>query len=124
MTYAHQSCARRAGLEKDQKPTFLTDSPFECGSACPERGTQLTAFLSKEGQFPWRMFFRNPWQVSATSFPIHHEVRELLENALDQTLLIANSQGEVLFATRKTRAILAAFFAEMSGDLIPNEIRT
>jgi DNA-binding CsgD family transcriptional regulator len=70
------------------------------------------------------MFFRNPWQVSATSFPIHHEVRELLENALDQTLLIANSKGEILFATRKTRAILAAFFAEMSGDHIPNEIRT
>ena len=62
--------------------------------------------------------------VSATSFPLHHGVRELLENALDQTLLIANSQGEVLFATRKTRAILAAFFAEMSGDLIPNEMRT
>jgi len=65
-----------------------------------------------------------PFPVSATSFPLHHGVRELLENALDQTLLIANSQGEVLFATRKTRAILAAFFAEMSGDLIPNEIRT
>ena len=65
-----------------------------------------------------------PFPVSATSFPLHHGVRELLENALDQTLLIANSKGEVLFATRKTRAILAAFFAEMSGDLIPNEIRT
>ena len=64
-----------------------------------------------------------PFPVSATSFPLHHGVRELLENALDQTLLIANSQGEVLFATRKTRATLAAFFAEMSGDLIPNEIR-
>jgi DNA-binding CsgD family transcriptional regulator len=65
-----------------------------------------------------------PFPVSAAAFPLHHEVRELLENALDQALLIANIRGEVLFATRKTRVILQAFFAEMSDDLIPNEIRT
>ena len=65
-----------------------------------------------------------PFPVSAAAFPLHHGVRELLENALDQALLIANTRGEVLFATRKTRVILPAFFAEMSDDLIPNEIRT
>ena len=65
-----------------------------------------------------------PFPVNAPAFPLHHGVRELLENALDQALLIANTRGEVLFATRKTRVILQAFFAEMSDDLIPNEIRT
>jgi DNA-binding CsgD family transcriptional regulator len=65
-----------------------------------------------------------PFPLSATAFSVHYGVRELLENALDQTLLIANSRGEILFATRRTRAILPVFFADMSGDLIPNEIRT
>src|SRR5271165_5288787 len=62
--------------------------------------------------------------VSAAAFPLQDGVRELLESALDQGLLIANTRGEILFATRKTRVILQAFFAEMSDDLIPNEIRT
>jgi DNA-binding CsgD family transcriptional regulator len=62
--------------------------------------------------------------VSAAAFPLQHGVRELLEGALDQALLIANTCGEILFATRKTRVILQAFFGEMSSDLIPNEIRT
>jgi len=65
-----------------------------------------------------------PFPVSAVAFPLQHGVRELLENALDQALLIANTRGEVLFATRKTRIILQAFFAERSDDLVPNEIRT
>jgi DNA-binding CsgD family transcriptional regulator len=65
-----------------------------------------------------------PFPISTASFPLHHGVRELLENALDQALLIANTSGEVLFATRKTRVVLEAFFAERSRDLIPIEIRT
>jgi DNA-binding CsgD family transcriptional regulator len=65
-----------------------------------------------------------PFPVSPAAFPLHHGVRELLENALDQALLIANTRGEVLFATRKTRVILQTLFAERSDDLIPNEIRT
>jgi DNA-binding CsgD family transcriptional regulator len=65
-----------------------------------------------------------PFPVSAVAFPLQHGVRDLLENALDQALLIANTRGEVLFATRKTRVILQAFFAEKSDDLVPNEIRT
>ena len=65
-----------------------------------------------------------PFPVGVVAFPLQHGVRELLENALDQALLIANARGEVLFATRKTRVILQAFFAEKSDDLVPNEIRT
>ena len=61
--------------------------------------------------------------VSAAAFPLHQGVRELLENAIDQAILIANTRGEVLFATRKTRVILQTLFAERSDDLIPNEIR-
>ncbi|MBV8142553.1 MAG: helix-turn-helix transcriptional regulator [Verrucomicrobia bacterium] len=62
--------------------------------------------------------------LSAPDFPVRDGVRELLEDALDQALLIANTHGEVLFATRKARVILQALFAEKSDDLIPNEIRT
>src|SRR5277367_4105428 len=65
-----------------------------------------------------------PFTASVAPSPVHHGVRELLENALEQALLIANTSGEVLFATRKTRVILRAFFAQMSDDLIPSEIRT
>ena len=64
-----------------------------------------------------------PFPVSAAAFPLQHGVRELLENALDQALLIANTRGEVLFATRKTRIILQTLFAETSDTVIPNEIR-
>jgi len=64
-----------------------------------------------------------PFPVSAVPFPLHQGVRELLENALDQALLITDTRGEVLFATRKTRVILQAFFAEMSDNLMPDEIR-
>jgi DNA-binding CsgD family transcriptional regulator len=63
-----------------------------------------------------------PFPATAAASHTHHGVRELLENALEQALLIANTRGEVLFATRKTRAILPAFFVQMSDDLIPNEI--
>jgi DNA-binding CsgD family transcriptional regulator len=65
-----------------------------------------------------------PFPASAAASPVHHGVRELLENALEQALLIANTRGEVFFATRQTRVILQAFFAQMSDDHIPNEIRT
>jgi DNA-binding CsgD family transcriptional regulator len=65
-----------------------------------------------------------PFPVGAAAFPFHHGVRELLENALDQGLLIANTRGEVLFATRKTRVILQTLFAESLDNVIPDEIRT
>jgi DNA-binding CsgD family transcriptional regulator len=64
-----------------------------------------------------------PFSASA-GFPLSHGVRELLENALDQALLITNDRGEVLFATRQTRVILQTLFAERSDKEIPNEIRT
>jgi DNA-binding CsgD family transcriptional regulator len=65
-----------------------------------------------------------PFPASAAVSPVHLGVRELLENALEQPLLIANTCGEVFFATRQTRVILQAFFAQMLDDHIPNEIRT
>lgn len=64
-----------------------------------------------------------PFPATVAS-PVYQGVRELLENTLEQALLIANTSGELLFATSKTRAILRSFFAQMSDDLIPNEIRT
>jgi DNA-binding CsgD family transcriptional regulator len=88
-------------------------SPHRLGSPGPRRVNNLATSMPTI-----------PFPVSARALPLHHGVLELLENALDQTLLIANSQGEVLFATLKTRAILQVFFADLSGDLIPNQIRT
>jgi DNA-binding CsgD family transcriptional regulator len=64
------------------------------------------------------------FSATAAASSVHHGVRELLENALEQALLIANTRGEVLFATRKTRVFMRAFFAQMSDDLLPHEIRT
>ena len=64
-----------------------------------------------------------PFPVTATDFPPHQGIYELLENSLGQALLIANTRGEVVFATRKARRILQTFFAETSDAAIPNEIR-
>ena len=55
--------------------------------------------------------------------PLYHGVRELLENALDEALLITNDRGEVLFATQQTQIILQTLFAERSDNVIPIEIR-
>ena len=67
-----------------------------------------------------------PFPVSAAGFPHQFQqgVCELLENALDQALLIANTRGDVLFATRKTRIILQTLFADYCDSAIPSEIRT
>src|ERR1700723_122762 len=98
---------------------------YKSGNAAPE----LTHRLLKKTGYLFGLPLATPMQtipfpVSAVAFPLQRGVRELLENALDQALLIANTRGEVLFATRKTRIILQAFFAERSDDLVPNEIRT
>lgn len=65
-----------------------------------------------------------PFPITATAFPIHQGVHELLESALGQALLIADTRGEIVFATRKARRILQTFFAETSDAVIPNEICT
>jgi DNA-binding CsgD family transcriptional regulator len=65
-----------------------------------------------------------PFSGSASGFPLCHGVRELLESALDEPLLITNDRGEVLFATRQTQIILQTMFAERSDKVIPDEIRT
>jgi DNA-binding CsgD family transcriptional regulator len=65
-----------------------------------------------------------PFPAPAAGFPLHYGVREILETALDQALLIANAYGEILFATRKTRNILQNSFAENCEKVIPEEIRT
>jgi DNA-binding CsgD family transcriptional regulator len=65
-----------------------------------------------------------PFPVTDDAFPLHQGVHELLENALGQALLIANTRGEIVFATRKARRILQTFFAETSDAVMTNEIRT
>jgi DNA-binding CsgD family transcriptional regulator len=64
-----------------------------------------------------------PFPVPAAAIALHQGVHELLENALGQALLIANTRGEILFATRKARIILRTYFAEPRNTVIPNEIR-
>jgi DNA-binding CsgD family transcriptional regulator len=60
--------------------------------------------------------------ISAAAFPLHQGVRQLLENALEQALLITNSHGEILFATQQTRQFLRTFFVQSSDSVVPNEI--
>jgi DNA-binding CsgD family transcriptional regulator len=64
-----------------------------------------------------------PFPIGAAAFPLHRGVREVLESALGQALLIANTRGEILFATRKARIILQTVFAQTSDSMIPNAIR-
>jgi DNA-binding CsgD family transcriptional regulator len=65
-----------------------------------------------------------PFSATAAAFPLHQEVHQLLENALGQALLIADTHGEIVFATRKARRILKTFFAETSDAVMTSEIRT
>ncbi|MBV8142814.1 MAG: helix-turn-helix transcriptional regulator [Verrucomicrobia bacterium] len=58
----------------------------------------------------------------AGGFPMHHGVREILENTLNQALLVANTRGEILFATRKTRILLQSFFEKGTENEVPDEI--
>jgi DNA-binding CsgD family transcriptional regulator len=64
-----------------------------------------------------------PFPIGAGAFPLHRGVREVLESALSQALLIANTRGEILFATRKARTILQTVFTQTSDSVIPNAIR-
>ena len=63
-----------------------------------------------------------PFPIGAAAFPLHRGVREVLESAVGQALLIANTRGEILFATRKARIILQTVFAQTSDSVIPNAI--
>ena len=140
-------------LWRTYKPAFTTslaDGSFECGNACPKRGTQLTASspilrslgvvlpepvaramlnrrISRERKAR-RSAHHTPMQtipfpVSATAFPLYHGVRELLENALDQALLIANSRGEVILPRERHEQSCQSSLQKARMILLPNEIR-
>src|SRR5260370_30652978 len=63
-----------------------------------------------------------PFPISAAALPLHQGVRQLLENALEQALLITNDRGEILFATQQTRLFLRTFFVQSSDSVVPKEI--
>ena len=63
-----------------------------------------------------------PFPISAAALPLHQGVRQLLENALEQALLITNDRGEILFATQQTRQFLRTFFVQSSDSVVPKEI--
>ena len=63
-----------------------------------------------------------PFPISAAALPLHQGVRQLLENALEQALLITNDRGEILFATKQTRQFLRTFFVQSSDSVVPKEI--
>ena len=63
-----------------------------------------------------------PFPISAAALPLHQGVRQLLENALEQALLITNDRGEILFATQQTRQFLRKFFVQSSDSVVPKEI--
>jgi DNA-binding CsgD family transcriptional regulator len=60
--------------------------------------------------------------ISAAALPLHQGVRQVLENALEQALLITNDRGEILFATQQTRLLLRKFFVESSDSAVPDQI--
>src|SRR5271165_2990648 len=62
-----------------------------------------------------------PFPINA-ALPLHQGVRQLLENALEQALLITNDRGEILFATQQTRSILRTFFVESPDSIVPSQI--
>jgi type III secretory pathway component EscU len=63
-----------------------------------------------------------PFPISAAALPLHQGVRQLLENALEQALLITNDRGEILFATQQTRQFLRTVFVQSSDSVVPKEI--
>ena len=63
-----------------------------------------------------------PFPIGTAALPLHQGVRQLLENALEQALLITNDRGEILFATQQTRLFLRKFFVQSSDSVVPEEI--
>lgn len=63
-------------------------------------------------------------QELAEEIELRLDAEKQLETSLEQALLIADQQGEILFATGQARILLNTFFAEGSGKKLPNELQS
>ena len=63
-------------------------------------------------------------QELAEEIELRLDAEKQLETSLEQALLIANPQGQVLFATGQARILLNTFFAQGSDKELPHELQT
>ena len=63
-------------------------------------------------------------QELAEEIELRLDAEKQLETSLEQALLIANQQGQVLFATGQARILLNTFFAQGSDKKLPHELQT
>jgi CheY-like chemotaxis protein/DNA-binding CsgD family transcriptional regulator len=61
-------------------------------------------------------------QQLAEEIELRLDAEKQLETSLEQALLIANQQGQVLFATGQARILLNTFFTERSDKRLPAEL--
>jgi DNA-binding response OmpR family regulator/DNA-binding CsgD family transcriptional regulator len=63
-------------------------------------------------------------QELAEEIELRLDAEKQLETSLEQALLVANQQGQVLFATGQARILLNTFFAQGSDKKLPHELQT
>jgi DNA-binding NarL/FixJ family response regulator len=63
-------------------------------------------------------------QELAEEIELRLDAEKQLETSLEQALLIANQQGQILFATGQARILLNTFFAHGSDKKLPDELQS
>jgi DNA-binding NarL/FixJ family response regulator len=63
-------------------------------------------------------------QELAEEIELRLDAEKQLETSLEQALLIANQQGQILFATGQARILLNSFFTQGSDKILPAELQT
>jgi len=63
-------------------------------------------------------------QELAEEIELRLDAEKQLETSLEQALVIANQQGQVLFATGRARILLNTFLAQGSDKKLPNELQS
>jgi DNA-binding response OmpR family regulator/DNA-binding CsgD family transcriptional regulator len=63
-------------------------------------------------------------QELAEEIELRLDAEKQLETSLEQALVIANQQGQILFATGQARILLNSFFAQGSDKILPAELQS
>jgi CheY-like chemotaxis protein/DNA-binding CsgD family transcriptional regulator len=61
-------------------------------------------------------------QELAEEIELRLDAEKQLEASLDQALIIADRQGQMLFATRQARNLLSAYFSREKENVLPKEV--
>jgi CheY-like chemotaxis protein/DNA-binding CsgD family transcriptional regulator len=62
-------------------------------------------------------------QQLAEEIDLRLDAEKQLESSLEQALIIANKQGDILFATRQSRILLDTFFPQSSHSTLPTDLK-